>query len=111
MLIAISASTANFDGPVSSQFGRCPYFIFLDTEKHQWEAKTNPALEATGGAGTKAAQLVVEHGAKAVISGQYGPKAEQVLRTAGLQLFTAPNGTVAEAAAEFEANRLTPVTT
>ncbi len=108
MTIAISAAEPQWESSIAPQFGRCPYFIFVDPATGDWEAVPNPALEASGGAGTQAAQLVSQKGAQAVISGQFGPKAEQVLHTAGVALYTAGQGTIPQLVRDYQAGRLTP---
>ena len=106
MLIALSAMAADQAAQLSSQFGRCPYFVLFDTATGEWTAKPNPAAEAGGGAGTQAAQFVVQQGVGAAISGQFGPKAEQVLRTAGVELYAAAAGSVSEAVEAYQGSRL-----
>jgi predicted Fe-Mo cluster-binding NifX family protein len=110
MKIAISASNQEFDEPFDPHFGRAPFFCIVDLETEEWEIVPNPAISATGGAGVQAAQFVGEHGAKAVISGSFGPNAYVTLEAAGIEMITAPDGvtlSVSELLDKYKAGELT----
>ncbi len=92
MKIAITTTTGNLDSLFDPRFGRGAHFVIVDADTEEWEAYPNPALNASGGAGVQAAQLIVGHGAQAVISGDFGPKAYSALAAAGVQMFLAPAG-------------------
>ena len=68
MRVVVSAQGADLDAEASPVFGRCPVFVFVDTETMATEAVENPALSAGGGAGIQAAQAVVERGVQAVLT-------------------------------------------
>lgn len=86
MRIAVSASGRDLDSLLDPRFGRCPYFLLIDTETEECQPLPNPGMSAGGGAGIQAAQEVVRHGAKVVITGQCGPNAFDVLRSAGVKV-------------------------
>ena len=109
MKIAISASQGDLNAPVDPRFGRCPTYIFIETETNAVEIVQNQAAMASGGAGIQAAQAVVERGANAVITGNMGPNAFQVFNAAGVTVYTAVNMTVSQAVDAFKAGNLTPV--
>jgi predicted Fe-Mo cluster-binding NifX family protein len=90
MKIAITTVAGNLDSPFDPRFGHVANFVIVDTETEEWEAYPNPALNATGGAGIQAAQFIAGHGVKAVISGDFGPKAYSALAAGGIQMFLAP---------------------
>lgn len=106
MKIVVSAEGMNLDSPSSQIFGRCPTYVFVDTDTMEYEALANPAIGAPGGAGIQAAQFVVEKGAQAVVTGNTGPNAFQVFQAAGVPVYINPGGTVREAVEAFRANRL-----
>ena len=89
MRIVVSAQGENLDAPASPIFGRCPTYIFVDTETMQFEAVPNPAMNQGGGAGIQAAQFVVELGAQAVLTGNLGPNAFNVLAATGIPVLKA----------------------
>ena len=106
MKIAVSAIEPTADSQVDSRFGRCNYYVFVDTESGAVEAQENQAAMSGSGAGIQAAQYVVEQEADAIISGHLGPNAYQVLDAAGVQLYRASGMSVQEAVDALEAGTL-----
>lgn len=105
MKVVVSSNGMDLDSPSNDQFGRCPTFVFVDTESMGFEAKTNDAANAPSGAGIQAAQFVTDAGVQAVITGRVGPKASAVLETAGVQVHLFQGGTVRDAVEDFKANK------
>lgn len=87
MKVAITTSTPQFNTQLEPRFGRCAYFVIIDTETHDWESMKNPAADAMGGAGTRAAQFLSDQEVQAVISGDFGPNAYATLEAAGIEMF------------------------
>jgi predicted Fe-Mo cluster-binding NifX family protein len=106
MKIAVSAQGETLDSLASPVFGRCPTYLFVELETWQFEAVPNPAMSQGGGAGIQAAQFVVERGAEAVLTGNLGPNAFDVLQAAGVPGYLVPEGTVRQAVEAFKAGRL-----
>jgi predicted Fe-Mo cluster-binding NifX family protein len=109
MKIVISSQGEVLEAATSPVFGRCPTFVFVDTETMESQALPNPAMSQGGGAGIQAAQFVVERGAQAVLTGNLGPNAFDVLEAAGVPGYLVPEGTVRQAVEAFKANRLQPM--
>jgi predicted Fe-Mo cluster-binding NifX family protein len=84
------------------RFGRCPYFIIVDSETMQYEAVPNMASSAMGGAGIQAAQIVASKSVKVVITGNVGPNAFQALSAAGIKIITGVYGTVREVVEKYK---------
>ena len=101
MKIAVSASGDNLDDPVDPRFGRCQYFTIVDTDSMKFEAFPNTSMNAPSGAGIGAAQLVVERGVKAVVTGAAGPNAMAVLSQAGINIHIGAQGSVRHAVESF----------
>jgi len=97
MKIAISTNGSTLDAEVDPRFGRCQYFIVADPETMEFEAINNSSAMAGGGAGISAAQMVANKGVKAVLTGNCGPNAYQVLSSAGIQVITGVSGSVKDA--------------
>jgi len=97
MRVAITSTGPTLDSPVDPRFGRCAYFIIVDTDTMEFQAIPNPAVNATGGAGTMAAQLVASQGVQAVVTGEVGPNALAALQAAGIGMITGVTGTVRDA--------------
>jgi predicted Fe-Mo cluster-binding NifX family protein len=90
MKLAVSMAGETLAAPFDARFGRASWFCLVDSESGEWVTLANPALEASGGAGVRAAQFLAAQGAAAVVSGAYGPKAWTTLRAAGMRPFLAP---------------------
>jgi len=102
MKIAISATGPTLDAEVDPRFGRCQHFIIADTETDGFEAVDNTSATAAGGAGISAAQMIVKKGVEAVLTGNCGPNAHQVLSPAGIKVITGVSGKVKDAIAEYK---------
>lgn len=101
MKVAVTAPSPNIDDAVDPRFGRCPYFLIVDTETMESEAVENPYLDASGGAGIQSAQLVASKGARAVLTGNCGPNAFQTLTAAGVEVVTGISGTIRAAVKNY----------
>ncbi len=106
MKIAVSASGPDLNSQIDPRFGRCAYFLIVETEDMSFEALDNASMSLGGGAGIGAAQSVGSKGVKAVITGNCGPNAANTLAAAGIQLYVGQSGSVKEAVARFNANQL-----
>jgi predicted Fe-Mo cluster-binding NifX family protein len=106
MKIAVASSGNTLDAPVDPRFGRCPWFLVVDSDTMQFRAIANPAVSAAGGAGIQAAQTIAREGAQALIAGNVGPNAFQVLSAAGIQVVASAGGTVREAVEAYTRGQL-----
>jgi predicted Fe-Mo cluster-binding NifX family protein len=109
MKIAITAGGTHLDAPISPIFGRCPTYLFVDTETLAYEPVENPAISAPSGAGIQAAQFVVEHGARALLTGNLGPNAADALKAAQVPIYQISEGTVRQAVDMFRKGQLYPI--
>jgi predicted Fe-Mo cluster-binding NifX family protein len=89
------------DSDIDPRFGRAPYFLILDPSAQQIEVVRNPYLEDAQGSGIRAAQMLVDKGVRIILTGQVGPKADQVLSAAGVQIISGASGTIREAIQNF----------
>ena len=104
MKLCVTSSGQSLEDAVDPRFGRCQYFILVDSESMEFEAIQNPAISAGGGAGTRAGQLVAEKGAQVVLTGNVGPNAFNTLQAAGLKIVVGLLGnTVGQAIEGFKA--------
>jgi predicted Fe-Mo cluster-binding NifX family protein len=107
MKIAVSACGNSLESKAHELFGRCDYFVIVDTDTGESSFVKNISAEAATGAGTAAAQDLFNAGVKAVVSGKVGPNAYEVLKAAGVAIFLAPPGlSVQEVLDKFNAGSL-----
>jgi len=96
MKIAVSSNGKDLDSQVDPRFGRCAYFVIVETDDMSFEAFDNESIALGGGAGIQAAQFVASKGAGSVITGNVGPNAVQTLSAARVEVFAGQSGTVRE---------------
>jgi predicted Fe-Mo cluster-binding NifX family protein len=106
MKFCITAEGNNLDAKIDPRFGRCGYFIIMDTETQAFEAVENANAQFQGGAGIQSAQLVNSKGVKAVLTGNVGPNAFQTLQAAGIEVYTGVSGSVKEAIESYKSGKL-----
>jgi predicted Fe-Mo cluster-binding NifX family protein len=98
MKVCVCAAGPDLNSQVSPVFGRCPYFLIVDTKTEEFKAIPNPALQAGRGAGVAASQLAASEGAKAVICGNFGPNAFSVLQMSEIKIYPGIFGLTAKQA-------------
>ena len=109
MNIAITATEPSLDAKVDPRFGRCPYFLIVDTDTLEFEAVENSNVMLGGGAGIQSAQLMGEKGVQFVLTGNCGPNAYQTLSAAGIGVIVGCGGSVADVVEQFKAGQLDAV--
>lgn len=109
MKIGITAQGSSLDSEVDPRFGRCEYFIIVDSDSLEFEVIENFSVEAASGAGVQSGQLVATKGVKAILTGNIGPNAFQVLQAAGIEVITGVSGKVKEAIEKYKRGELKSV--
>jgi predicted Fe-Mo cluster-binding NifX family protein len=107
MKVAVSSSGQDLDSRIDPRFGRCAYFLMVETDDMSFEVFDNQSIASGGGAGIQSAQFISSKGAKAVITGNCGPNAVQTLTAAGIEVFLGNTGTVREVLQKFKNKELT----
>ncbi|MFO7559436.1 MAG: NifB/NifX family molybdenum-iron cluster-binding protein [Desulfobacterales bacterium] len=110
MKVAVSATGKDLNAQIDSRFGRCHYFIVVETDTLFFEVFENSNASFSSGAGIESASLMASKGVSAVLTGSCGPKAAQVFANAGIDVFTGLQGTVQDAVVEFKNGRLSGAT-
>lgn len=109
MKIAISSEGNNLDSMVDQRFGRCKFFIFLDTDdKENFTVEENQGAIQGHGAGIKAAEQIGEQGAKVVITGALGPNSTNVLSQLNIKSFHA-SGKLKDVISDFIEGKLNEI--
>ncbi len=107
MKLAVTSVGPDLSSQMDQRFGRARYLVIVDSPEGTATALDNRlAQNAAEGAGIQAAQNVIDSKATALITGHCGPKAFRALQAAGIEVYKAEEGTVAEAVAQFEAGKL-----
>jgi predicted Fe-Mo cluster-binding NifX family protein len=110
MKIAVTATAEGLDAGASPIFGRSQYIVLVDTDTLESETLPNPAISASGGAGIQAAQFLVGRGIQALVTGNVGPNAFQVLDAANTPVYLYHGDTVRGAVQAFTNGELTQAT-
>jgi len=107
MKIAITATGQEMSSNVDPRFGRAKFFMVVDIETNEAVAHDNAQnLNAAQGAGIQAGETVARLGVTVVVTGNVGPKAFRILNAAGIKVYLAGAGTVADAIQKFKAGEL-----
>ncbi len=110
MKVAVSSQGKNLDASVDSRFGRCSYFIIVETDDLGFEVFENESAALSGSAGVQSASFVASKGVQAVLTGNCGPKAAQVFATADIDVHTGHKGIVKDAVIQYKNGTLTSTT-
>lgn len=102
MKLAITSKGTDLNAEMDPRFGRCKYFIFIDTETMEYECEENPYIDASGGAGVQAGQLVLSKNPDLIITGDLGPKALSTIQASGIEYVTKAAGTIGEVVEKYK---------
>lgn len=107
MKICITGKQPGLDAEFEERFGRSPYFIFMDMKSGVTESVKNPFSEESGGVGPRSVQLVIDHQADVLITGQMGDNASKAMKSSGKQVFSFKGeNTVSGVVEEYHAGKL-----
>jgi predicted Fe-Mo cluster-binding NifX family protein len=94
MRIALPVEDKSMQANVCQSFGRTPYFLIYSTGSGDAEFLANSAAGSQGGAGIKAAQLLVDHGVHALLTPRCGENAADVLQSADIQIYKTSSSSI-----------------
>ncbi len=107
MKIAVSTKGKSLDSQVEPRFGSSLGFILFDTESGNTDYLSNAdQLGIARSKGIQTAQMIAEAGATALVIGQLGSNAAQVLKRRGIKIYSSAGGTVREAIQALEQRKL-----
>ena len=110
MKVSVTAGASGLDAPMDPRFGRCPFFVIVDTDSMSENSIVNSNVNATSGAGIQAAQEIARQGAAALITGNVGPNAMQTLSAAKIDVYQYQGaGSVREVVEKFKRGELTKI--
>jgi predicted Fe-Mo cluster-binding NifX family protein len=109
MKVAVTTRGKDLDAALDPRFGRAERFLLYHLESGSFEIVDNQVnLTATQGAGVQAAATVARSGAECLLTGHCGPKAFQVLASAGIRVYLTDAPTVAAALDRLRQGELQP---
>lgn len=111
MIVAIPVDEESMDGNVSEHFGRTETFLIFDTKDNKSSFIPNIAVNAQGGAGIKAAQVIVDTRVDALISPRLGKNAFEVIDEAKITIYESCGKTINENIEALKNNQLSPLNT
>ena len=106
MKIAISSQGKEENSLMDSRFGRCEYFCIYDIEDDGFKVIENTAINSNAGAGIEAANLVLKESIDAVVTGNIGPHANEVLKKSNIKIFTSDVKRISDIINEYKGNKL-----
>ncbi len=86
MKTAITSIGNEMDSKFDLRFGRAGWFCIYNRKTGTTDFIENEYKDARGGAGTKAAETIAELGVTKVVSGDFGPKAKDLLQQLNIQM-------------------------
>ena len=86
MKTVITSTGDHIKSAFDLRFGRAAWFCLLDEESGETRFYKNEFEEAPQGAGRKVVEKIVALGAGKVISGDFGPKAKELLDQLDVQM-------------------------
>jgi predicted Fe-Mo cluster-binding NifX family protein len=105
MKVCVTSQGDNLDSAVDPRFGRSQYFMIVDTDSLEFEAITNPNVSGMGGVGIQSAQIMSDKKVEAILTGNVGPNAFQILKAANITVITGISGSVKEAVEKYKGNQ------
>lgn len=87
MKVAIPVDEKKVESEVCMSFGRTPLFLVYDTDTRENYFIDNSAVAATGGAGIKAAQIIVDNNVQAMLTPRLGENAADVLKAGNIKIY------------------------
>lgn len=106
MKIVIPIEEKSIKSNINDSLGRAPYFLIYSTATKECEFLDNRAVVEQGAAGIRAAQVIADNGARAVITNRCGENAEKLFRKAEVFVYEAKEGNAERNIAYFNDNKL-----
>ncbi|MBC2703319.1 NifB/NifX family molybdenum-iron cluster-binding protein [Desulfobacula sp.] len=111
MKIGISSTGKDMNSQIDPRFGRCAYFMIIQTDDMSFEVLENEYKSMGGGAGIQAANFIHSKDVKAVLTGNCGPNAMNVFSECNIDVITGQAGLIKNAVGKFKKGKLKPSVT
>lgn len=106
MKIAIPVDDNNMESNVCISFGRTPYFLIYDVNTKKSEFIENSAATSAGGAGIKAAQIIVDSKSNALLTPRCGENAADVLKSADIKIYKTTSTSIKDSINDYIDSKL-----
>ena len=106
MRIAIPVNEKDLKSGVCPSFGRAPYYLIYETNDKTSIFLDNIAAQSAGGAGIKAAQMLLDNEVKVIIAPRYGENAAKVLVDANVIVYRNIDGSAEDNIKAYENKKL-----
>ncbi|OQX88446.1 hypothetical protein B6D60_02150 [candidate division KSB1 bacterium 4484_87] len=100
MKIAVTAKGGSLSAQTDERFGRCKYFVIVDSDTMGFTIIENPSFGAASGAGPAAAREISKHSVEVLLTGNVGVNAQQALDAVGVKVVTGIGGLTVKEAVE-----------
>lgn len=98
--IVVTSDSKSPNGTVSATFERCRYFIIYDLASKKFKSVINPYFNEMD-SGVKSARFIMDRAEEAVITGNIGPLAFQMMENFNMQVYLVHKTTVRDAVKLF----------
>ncbi|MFA7502928.1 MAG: NifB/NifX family molybdenum-iron cluster-binding protein [Anaerovoracaceae bacterium] len=109
MIVALPMDEKSLAAIVANNFGRATYYLFYDMENDTVSFINNTAAMSRGGAGIKAAQIIVDNKADVLLTPRCGENAADVLLESKIEIYRSIEGTAQTNIDAFKAGKLQPL--
>ena len=109
MKIMISATGKDLESSIDATFGRCHFFLIVDTKTKEVKAIANKVRDRSSGAGITATNIVANEGIDAVITTDIGPPSFEILERDGIKIYQA-KGKINDAIQQLAEGKLPEIT-
>ncbi len=106
MIICLCSEGKTLEDTISPVFGRAPYFLIYDDQMKVLHSIENIAKDEAHGAGTNAAQIILDKNVNVLITNTLGPNAKSVLSASKIEVFHQAGETPREALSAFQEGKL-----
>jgi len=102
-----SLDQGGLKGNISQHLGKTPYFVLIKWENDQIESFQILESKAKHAGGNMTpGEFIAGSGANALLCGNLGPKAVEMLQRAGIEVYVGASGTVIEALQSWAEGKL-----
>ncbi len=106
MKICFSSTGIDLESELDLRFGRCYYFLIVNTETEEIKAIENEGGISAHGAGVSAAQQVAKEDVDVVVTGNIGPNAMKILEGSDIKIFRGEADTIKSNLEKYKENRI-----